>query len=93
MWGRKRLREHWHNAEQPTELLSHFSKFQGRVEILHQVDHVAFGGALRVPPAVPVVIDDEDLTPYRGGISALAACFLADRAANRPANARAARHS
>jgi hypothetical protein len=29
--------------------------------MLHQIEHIALGGAQRIPPAVSVVVDDQDL--------------------------------
>jgi hypothetical protein len=49
------------DTDQPAEFLAHVSEVQARIEILHQVENIALGAALWIPPAVSVVVDDQDL--------------------------------
>ena len=68
-------------------------KFRLGIEVLHEVEDVALGRALRVPPAAAIVVDDQDLALARGDISGHGACFPCGPAARTAAAARAARRS
>src|SRR5271165_7316078 len=50
----------WRDAHEAAQDLADLTEVQTRVEVLHEVEHVALGGALRVPPAAPIVTDDQD---------------------------------
>ena len=55
--GRERRRHAQHVAQHAADP----AKVQRRVEVLGQAEHVALGVAARVPPALAVVVDDDDL--------------------------------
>jgi hypothetical protein len=77
MWDRilpARHADEW--AQEP----SHGAEVTAWVEMLHEGEDIALGCALRVPPAMAVVIDDDDFgraaAEFQGGAGALPAVEL-----------------
>src|SRR5208283_230985 len=50
----------WRNAHQAAQDLADLTEVQAWIEVLHEVEHVALGSAPGVPPAEPIVIDNQD---------------------------------
>ena len=59
--GTEGLREGGHYADEPPQLPAHLAEVEVRLEVLHEVENVALGRALRVPPAAAVMVDDQYL--------------------------------
>ena len=49
------------HADKPSQLAAHLAEIEVRIEVLHEVEDVALGRALRVPPAAAIMIDDQHL--------------------------------
>ena len=78
--SRKSLGKSRRDADEGTKDLADLPEVQTGIEELDQVEDIAFGGAMRIPPAATVVIDDHHLPWSRGDISARAGCFPSCRA-------------
>src|ERR1700732_1855579 len=55
------LREGGCDTDEPSQLPAHLAEVEVRIEVLHEVENVALGRALRVPPAAAVMVDDQYL--------------------------------
>src|SRR6266478_1742355 len=65
------------DADEPSQLPAHLAEVEVRIEVLHKVENVALGRALRVPPAAAIMIDDQDLALLAAKFEGTACAFFA----------------
>ena len=88
------LREGGCDADEPSQLPAHLAEVEVRIEVLHEVENVALGRALRVPPAAAIMVDDQYLALLAAIFEGTARAFFAVQTPRRhpPLEQRGAAH-